>query len=168
MSSFEEFQAFRKILCVCPNCGEIVRLSDLRLIFKGEVEKTWLDDFESRSYLLAEKERQFEKVESKLREASREEGRKQAQETFHQRISIEFRKMQYDPFDIKPILNPVDFVVFNGMNAYESISEIVFLSRQSENRIINEWRTQIQDIIRQDNYEWLVARIDNNGNISFE
>jgi hypothetical protein len=47
MMPFEEFQLFRKILCVCPCCGELVRLSDLRLKTKGEVEKTWLDDYEA-------------------------------------------------------------------------------------------------------------------------
>ena len=56
MKLFEEFQEFRKILCVCLECSEIVRVSDLRLTAKGKVKETWLDDYERRSYLLDERE----------------------------------------------------------------------------------------------------------------
>jgi predicted Holliday junction resolvase-like endonuclease len=33
------------------------------------------------------------------------------------------RVLKLDPFDVKPILNPIDFVVFKGMNKADSISD---------------------------------------------
>ena len=165
---FEEFQEFRKILCVCPECGEIVRVSDLRLKTKGKVKKTWLDDYELRSDQMDLKEEEFNEIESKLRAAAVEKGRKKAQKVFNKAINADFRKMKLDPYDIKPILNPVDFLVFKDMNSKDAISDILFLSKQIENRNINLLRSQVKDVIEKKEYEWLVARINNIGQIKFE
>ena len=53
---FEGFQEFRKILCVCPCCGELVRVSDLRLKATGSTSKTWLDDYDKKSLEMEKKE----------------------------------------------------------------------------------------------------------------
>lgn len=165
---FEEFQEFRKILCVCPECGEIVRVSDLRLKTKGKVKKTWLDDYEHRSLQMDLKEEKFSEIELKLREAAVEKGRKKAQKVFNKAINADLRKMKLDPYDIKPILNPVDFLVFKDMNSKDTISDIVFLSKQIENQNINRLRDQVKNVVENKNYEWLVARINNTGQIKFE
>ena len=165
---FEEFQEFRKILCVCPVCGEIVRVSDLKLKTKVRVKKTWLDDYELRSLQMDQKEEEFSEIELKLREAAVEKGRKEAQKIFNKAIKADFRKMKLDPYDIKPILNPVDFLVFKDMNSKDAISDIVFLSKQIENKNINRLRNQVKNVIENKNYEWLVARINNIGQIKFE
>ncbi len=165
---FEEFQEFRKILCVCPECGEIVRVSDLRLKSKGIVEKTWLDDYENRSLEMDKKEEEFDKIESALREAAVEKGRKEAQKVFSKAIKADLRKLKLDPYDIKPILNPVDFLVFKDMNSRGVISDIMFLSKKIENQNINLLRAQVKKVIKNKNYEWLVARLDNTGQIEIE
>ena len=66
---FEEFQKFRKILCVCPCCGDLVRVSDLRLKLKGRVVRTWLDDYEKLSLTLDKKEERFDEALAEFREA---------------------------------------------------------------------------------------------------
>jgi predicted Holliday junction resolvase-like endonuclease len=166
---FEEFQEFRKILCVCPECGEIVRVSDLRLKSKVKVKKTWLDDYEKRSLQMDRKEEEFYEIESKLREAAVEKGRKKAQKLFNKAIKTDLRKLKLDPYDIKPILNPVDFLVFKDMNSKDIISNIVFLSKTIENKNINLLRAQVKKAIENKNYEWQVARIDNTtGQIELE
>ena len=48
MNIFTNFLEFRKILCICPCCNNLTRVSDLRLKAKGKVAKTWLDDFEDK------------------------------------------------------------------------------------------------------------------------
>jgi len=165
---FEEFQEFRKILCVCPECGDIVRVSDLRLKSKGIVEKTWLDDYKHRSLKMDKKEEEFSEIESALREAAVEKGRKEAQKVFSKAIKADFRKLKLDPYDIKPILNPVDFLVFKDMNSRGVISDIMFLSKKIKNQNINLLRAQVKKVIKNKNYEWLVARIDNTGQIELE
>jgi predicted Holliday junction resolvase-like endonuclease len=165
---FKEFQEFRKILCVCPDCGKIVRLSDLKLKSKAETDNTWLDYYEYRERLITGREDEFKAISKELREAARDEGRRQADEVFNNAIKPDFRAMKYDPGDIKPVLNPVDFVVFNGMNEGEEISDLVFLSQKLDNPIVHKLRSQVQTTIEDKNYEWLVARIDETGKIEFE
>ena len=166
--AFEEFQEFRKILCVCPDCGKIVRLSDLKLKTKAETETTWLDYYEFRERLLCGREAEFDAVKGELREAARIEGRKQAEVVFNNVIKKDFKRMKFDPIDIKPVLNPVDFLVFQDMNKSEEITDLVFLSKKLENPMINRLREQVKTSIDNNNYEWLVARIDNEGKIAFE
>lgn len=165
---FKEFQEFRKILCICPCCNNIVRVSDLHLKTKGMVTKTWLDKFEEKERRLEKKEEIFQEKELKLREKAREKGRKGAEKIFNECISPKFKSMELDPFDIKPILNPIDFVVFKGMNKTDSVNDIVFLSKQINNPHLNQIRQQVKKVISQKKYEWQVARIDNQGMISFE
>jgi len=166
--AFEEFQEFRKILCVCPDCGEIVRLSDLKLKTKTETENTWLDYYEYRERLLSGREAEFDAVEGELREAARAEGRRQAEVVFNNAIKQDFRRMKFDPSDIKPVLNPVDYLVFKDMNKSKEITDLVFLSKKLENPMINRLRDQVKTSIDKHDYEWLVARIDDSGNINFE
>lgn len=165
---FKEFQEFRKILCVCPYCGKIARLSDLHLKTKGKVAKTWLDEYEQKERNLGKKEERFGERESKLRELAHEKGRKAAEITFNKAISPKLKALKLDPFDVKAILNPIDFLVFKGMNKTDSVSDIVLLSKQIENSNLNVIRQQVKKVISQKKYEWQVARIDKGGQISLE
>ena len=164
---FEEFQAFRRILCVCPCCGELVRISDLKLKGKGSVAKTWLDKFEKKEQEIANKLEKFDEREAKLREIAVAKGRKEATKVFNNAILPSFKILKLDPFDVKPILNPVDFVVFKGMNQ-EEVKDIIFLSKMCQSPSLNATRLQIEKVIADKKYEWQVARIDENGSIVFE
>ncbi len=163
-----QLQEFRKILCICPCCGEMVRVSDLRLRLKGTTIKTWLDEYQKNKQYIEKKEERFYEMEEELREVAREKGRKEAEEVFNKSILPSFKALKLDPFDVKPILNPVDFVVFKGMNKNGVVSDIVFLSKEYKISSLHLIRCQIQKAIAQKNYEWQVARIDENGKIVFE
>src|SRR3989344_5852237 len=112
---FESFKEFRKILCVCPCCGGIYRLSDLHIKFKGNVTKTWLDGYDRELQKLKDKENKFDEKEEKLREIPKEKGRKAAEKVINNAVLPSIRALKLDPYDLKPILNPIDFVVFRGM-----------------------------------------------------
>jgi predicted Holliday junction resolvase-like endonuclease len=165
---FEEFQLFRRILCVCPCCGDLVRVSDLRLKAKGPAIRTWLDEREEKERKLSKKEEAFEEEEEKLRELAREKGRKASEKVFNAAICPSLRALKLDPFDVKPILHPIDFVVFNGMNKQEAISDIILLTRQHNCPSINPVREQIRKAVITNKYDWQVARIDEKGKITLE
>lgn len=168
MNLSNEFQSFHKILCVCPKCGMICRVSDLKLSAKGKYEKTWLDKHEDKIDNIEKKEYKFEEVKDQLREIAREKGRKEAKKTFNNAISPTFKALKYDPSDIIPILTPVDFVVFKDMTAKGRVSDISFISQKIKNDNINLLRTQVRKAIDKDLYDWQVARIDKTGKISME
>jgi len=168
MKLFEEFQQFREILCVCPDCGAIVRVSDLKLMVKGKGVKTWLDTYEDKCGLMDKKEEKFEEVRGKLREEAVKKGRKEAEKVFNKAINPTFKALKYDPFDIKPILNPIDFIIFKDMNRKEVVNDIVLLSEKLKNPILNKIRTQVKNCVEKKEYDWQVARINEKGNISIE
>jgi len=166
---FNEFQEFRKILCICPCCGDLVRVSDLKLKVKGPASRTWLDDHEKEILTLEKKEEKFGEKEAEIRRISVEKGRKSAEKACNQLICPGLRALKLDPFDIKPILSPVDFVVFKGMNKEESIHDILFLTRETECcRELNMIRQQVKKAILQKKYDWQVARLDKEGKIELE
>ncbi len=165
---FEEYQEFRKILCVCPCCGEIVRVSDLKLQVKGKSVKTWLDIYDAKEQKMDEKEAKFAEIQDKLRELAVKKGRKQAEKVINNALMPSFRALKYNPFDVKPLLNPVDFIVFCGMDKLDCINNIVFLSKQHDAPNLINSRKQIEKAILCHKYEWKVARVDDEGSVSFE
>ncbi len=162
------FQSFRKILCVCPCCGEIVRLSDLHLKYSGKAPKTWLDEHELDLVSLEKKEQLFEEEEGKIREKSIERGRKKVPLLVKQCLCPEFGKLEYDPYDIKAVMDPVDFVVFDGLNEGEEVRSVTFLSRKGPTSYQNAVIETIKKAVDKNKYDWKVARIATNGKVDFE
>lgn len=165
---FEEFSELRKILCICPCCGEIVRVSDLHLKVKKPIVKTWLDSYEAKIIAMSEKEDKFSEKEQKIRDKAVEKGRNEAKKIVSSVVLPIFRTLKLNPFDVKPILSPVDFIVFDGMTEEDKIKDIIFLSRISKIEAMNKIRKQIKEVISKKSYIWQVGRIDDLGSLSFE
>jgi predicted Holliday junction resolvase-like endonuclease len=161
------FQSFRKILCVCPCCGEIVRISDLHLKYSGKATKTWLDKYELQLLSLQEKEHLFEEKEAELHEKAIERGRSKVPLMVKNCLCSEFKKLEYDPYDIKAVMDPVDFVVFDGLNARQKVQSVTFLSRKP-NSSMRRVTDSIRKTIDQGKYDWKVARITTKGIVNFE
>ena len=75
--------------------------------------------------------------------------------------------MKYNPYDIKPILHPVDFVIYEGMND-KKMNDIVFLSKKTGNPYLDKLHMSIDETIQKGLYDFKVARIDIDGNVCFE
>jgi len=155
-------------MCICPECGEIARLSDLHLRYRGVAPKTWFDTYQSKLLALQKKEEFFGEKEDELREKSAERGRKKVPKIVKKCLCPEFARLRYDPYDIKAILHPVDFVVFDGMNKSSEVRDVIFLSRKTQNRELNLIWKSIKNTIEDENYDWKVARITIDGKMKLE
>ena len=167
MSLVEQFQLFRKILCVCPCCGDLVRVSDLRLKTKESDVKTWLDNYDLKTLQLSKKEEKFAEQEDALRDKAREKGRKEAKKCFNNAICPTLKSLKCDPNDIKPLFHPIDYVVFKGMNQEKTVNDIIMLSK-STCVSLNSVRQDVKQAVINKQYDWQVARIDTEGKIKFE
>jgi predicted Holliday junction resolvase-like endonuclease len=163
----ETFQQFKTILCICPKCNHLSRLSDLHLRSKDKAPKTWLDDFESNVQKISEQESEFEEKEGEIREKAAERGRAQVPEMVRKSMDGQFAKLRYDPYDIKAILHPVEFVIFNGMNS-GNLKDIVLLSRSSTNQYLQNLQKTAARVIEEKLYDWKVARVSSEGDVEFE
>jgi predicted Holliday junction resolvase-like endonuclease len=162
------FQSFRTILCVCPCCGQLTRLSDLRLKYKGKVPHTWLDTHDTKLKRLQTREEQFNEQEIKIREAAHERARKKVPKLICKCIDKGIVRLKYNPYDIKTLLHPVDFVVFNGLNNEKKLEGIIFLSKGTREPGLNKIRNSLSAAIDDEKYDWHIARVSIEGNIEIE
>ena len=133
------FQQLKTVLCLCPHCSSLLRASQLHLRSTVAAPRTWLDDYDEQIQKLQIKDDKVSRKEDKLnsqvaeiREKSRERGRKRVVSTVLKSMDDYFSKKKYNPYDIKPIIHPVDFVIFNGDHD-KQVNEVVFLSKKSKN-----------------------------------
>lgn len=154
-------------MCMCPNCNGLLRLSDLHLRAKGKAPKTWLDSYQLNTRKVDEQEGKFQEREAEIRERARERGRAKVPTLVRQSMDEQFARLKYDPYDIKPILHPVDFVVFDGMNR-NSMNEVILLSRNSTNQYLQNLQKSVARTVQSKEYDWKVARVSIDGKIEFE
>jgi len=173
-SFIDIFHQLKTILCVCPHCKSMLRLSDLNLRDKGKAPKTFLDEYELEEKKLDRKDENMEGKENEFREKERaikdkavKRGRNKVVKTVLNSMDEYFTKMNYNPYDIKPILHPVDYVIYEGMND-KKMNDVVFLSKKTRNPYLNKLHMSIDKIINKELYDFKVARIDIDGNVSFE
>jgi predicted Holliday junction resolvase-like endonuclease len=162
------FQQARSVLCLCPCCGEIVRVSDLRLKYKGVTPLTWLDRYEQSVSKFQQKEADFQESESSIREKSREKGRKKARKSVMKLVRKALPGCDYHPQDIKALLHPVDYVVFCGMTEGKNVDKVVLLSTETGDKILKRIRPSIEKAINSQEYSWNVARVLEDGSVNLE
>ena len=116
---------------------------------------------------MEQKEQAFEEKAEKLREESVERGRKKVPQLVQKCLCPEFKKLTYDPYDIKALMHPVDFVVFDGLNRAK-MESVVFLTRKPFDKEHNLTLQSIKKTVDAKKYDWKVARILTDGQVNFE
>jgi len=144
-----------------------MRLSDLHLRVKAKAPKTWLDDYEFNVDKIMAKEDSFAQVEKKIREAAIARGRAQVPILVQKSMKKDFAKLRYDPYDIMPLLHPIEFVIFNGMNTNE-MKDVVLFSRKTSNQYLNKFHNGISNAVRKKEYDWRVIRVFDDGRVKYE
>ncbi len=173
-SFIDIFHQLKTILCVCPHCKSMLRLSDLNLRDKGKAPTTFLDEYEleeekfdTEDETIQGKENEFAGKERAIRDEAVTRGRSKVLKLVLNSMDEYFTKMKYNPYDIKPILHPVDYVIYEGMNE-KKMNDVVFLSKKTSNPYLDKLHMSINEIINKELYDFKVARIDIDGSVSFE
>ena len=102
-----------------------------------------------------------------MRQKSAERGRKRVVSTVLKSMDDYFSKKKYNPYDIKPIIHPVDFVIFNGDHD-KQVNEVVFLSKKSKNPNLAALQKSVSECIKKKNYDFKIAKISNEGKVTLE
>ena len=167
------FQQLKTVLCLCPHCSSLLRVSQLHLRSTAAAPRTWLDDYDEQIQKLKIKDDGVSRKEDKLnsqvaeiREKSRERGRKRVVSTVLKSMDDYFSKKKYNPYDIKPIIHPVDFVIFNGDHD-KQVNEVVFLSKKSKNPNLAALQKSVDECVEKKNYDFKTAKISNEGKVTF-
>ncbi|MDA8009181.1 MAG: hypothetical protein MPK62_03525 [Alphaproteobacteria bacterium] len=165
MGPEETLNSMRVIHCVCPGCCNISRASDLRL--QLQTEETWLDRYEEERRRMEEKIEEFGEKERSIKNEAVEKGRKAVPKLVAKYVRKEFVRMGYDMYDVKPILDPVDFVIFNGMTKEGTVKDVSLVSSAAGSPHLTEIRARIRKAIEGKSYEWGVLRCNDDGTAEF-
>ena len=188
-STFDLFHHAQRILCRCPNpdCGEISRLSKIDIKSGKKSKPTWLDEYEDDmdDYYadMGEYERTKKDEKAKLVAKGRKQVAKDVKKIMKKSLISNYQKiMNYDPYDIKVIGNPVDLVVFDGatkikekvkssgaksLTKKDVVKEVVLLSKKTSNPYLKKLHKSIDEVIQNKEYEWKTAEVLE-GNIEFK
>ena len=180
-STFDLFHHAQRILCRCPNpdCGEISRLSKINIKSGKKSKPTWLDEYEDNmdDYYedMGEYERTKEDEKAKLTAKGRKQVAKDVKKIMKKSLLPNYQKiMNYDPYDIKVIGNPVDLVVFDGatkikekvklsgaksLTKKDVVKEVVLLSKKTSNPYLKKLHKSIDEVIQNKEYEWKTAEV---------
>jgi predicted Holliday junction resolvase-like endonuclease len=145
-----------------------MRLSDLHLKYKGATPHTWLDTYESKTRRLDTLVSAFDEKEGQLRKAAIERGRAKVPKMICKCMDDDITCFNYNPYDIKALFHPVDFVVFNGLNNGGRLDDITFLSRKTLKGSLNKIRSSLELAIDKEKYNWHVARVSLDGKVKLE
>jgi predicted Holliday junction resolvase-like endonuclease len=121
---------FSWIMAICPfeECGQLFRLSDARPYLKDKRPHSVLDDIEAQDERLDRAIARLAEQESLLRAEAKSAGLKKAK-TRLRKIDPVFSGSRLDPQDVKIIFDPVEYVVFDGMNR-ENLRRILLLGHE--------------------------------------
>ena len=153
------FKAQRNIFGLCPMCGEVFRLSEIKISYKRKFPIDWYDKLLVEVEKLDEKEMKLEEKLKIIREKATEYARRILLPKLLRKVDPLFTSLGYFPQDAKAIFDPIDFVVFDGMNRDEKVKRVVFMDQQTENRNQRVIQKSIEKTIEKERYEWETIRI---------
>lgn len=166
-SFVQMFNQLKTINCMCPKCDNLMRISDLKLISKDKTEKTWLDILDAKTKRIDKKEEKFKEKEESIREQARERGRKQVPKLINKSMNKNFVKLKYDPYDVKAILHPIDFVVFNGMNKGQ-VEDVALISNKTTNLHMQSLHKAIAEAVKTKSYDWKILHVSQDGEVTYK
>ena len=161
------FTLQRQIFGICPNSGQLFRLSDCKVYVITRPATDWMDKLVVESQRLDKTEERLLEKEEAMRGKAREKGRRQA-DLVIKRIDTVFRPRKLNPDDAKVVFHPIDYVVFNGMKGGSSIKNIVFLDRVTKASDHRALQKSIEKTIERGHYDWLTLRVREDGSIKEE
>jgi len=165
--------SIQEVLATCPCCGNIFRLVEGKFVFPQKRPKPCeyldlialegrLSDAEER--LESAVERFNEKLEAQ-RQRLAELGRRKAKKRL-KKIDPTFSGKNIDPQDVKVIFDPVEYLIFHGLNSEDGVGSVEFVSRSPYSKNHEVTLRSIDRTVRSGDVEFETLHLRDDG--SFE
>jgi predicted Holliday junction resolvase-like endonuclease len=166
----QTIDGIQEVLAICPCCGEIFRLVEGKFIFPQKRPKTCeylelvalenrLADQEDR---LASAEERFDKRLESQREQLTEQGRRLAKRKLR-KIDPTFSAKDIDPQDVKVIFDPVEYIIFHGLNSGDGVDFVEFVSRSPDSKAQEAIVKSIDKTVRDGDVEFETLHMKDDG-----
>jgi predicted Holliday junction resolvase-like endonuclease len=154
----------RHIFSMCPECGEIHRLTDLQLSRKGKYVPDWLDKMEAALARLEERKGSLDDRARALQAAAKEKAERRVLPQLLKRAVPAFYAWGVDPRDVRTLIHPVEFVAFRGMNSRDGVREVTFLNLGPPTPITKS----IDKAVEAGDIGWATLRLGDEGSLEAE
>ena len=169
-SLIQTIDGIQEILAICPCCGDIFRLVEGKFIFPQKrpkiseyLELVFLEkrvsDEDDR--LIAVEGRFVEKLR-KQQQPLIEQGRRQAKRKL-KKIDPIFSGREIDPQDVKVIFDPVEYLIFYGLNSEKGVELLEFVSRLPEDKTKEVTMKSIDKCIKTGSVEFETLHMRDDG-----
>ncbi len=156
----------RHIFGSCPSCQEVFRLSEVRVSYKAAYKHDWLDLLEAKIEGQQAKEERFEQKRAELRQKHIDfERRTRLPKLLNAAVPM-FAKRKVFPQDVKTLFDPIDFVVFDGMNNGGLVKRVLLLDNKPKTTAEKTLHTTIQNAIDTKALSWHTIQISAEGKIA--
>ncbi|MFH0890065.1 MAG: Holliday junction resolvase-like protein [Candidatus Aenigmatarchaeota archaeon] len=152
----------RHIFSVCPECHSVNRLSDLQLSEKGYYKPDWLDGLQVEQQRLGDKIAKLDEKKKDLQRVAKEKAERIELPKVLNRLAPFFTKHKIDPRDVRTIFDPVEFLVFQGMNSPEGVDSVTLLHLGENKHLIKS----IEDTIAKKDFGWNTIQVKDDGSVS--
>ena len=151
------------IFGICPRCEEVFRANEAG-VRTHKRPGDFLDKLRGQERINRKFSQDFKREREQIRIQGVNEGRAQAERIAND-IDDVFYPLGFTADDAKLIMNPVDFLVFDGMHKDkigENLERIVVVDHANNSSISSP---QVKKAIEEGRYEFTTLRIDYDGNI---
>ncbi|MBZ5522455.1 MAG: hypothetical protein LAP21_09470 [Acidobacteriia bacterium] len=166
----QTIDGLQEILAICPCCGEVFRMVDAKFIFPAKrarsceyLDLVALEDHvaEEDFRLTAAQEKFAKQLEAQRRQLA-ELGRRMAKKRM-KKIDPVFSVNKIDPQDVKVIFEPVEYIIFHGLNSESGVKLIELVSRQPDTTALETTLKSIDRTIESGNVEFETLRMQVDG-----
>ena len=138
----------------CPCCGEAVLLKDAGLFY--------LDDFSPQAEeLYKQRMGEIKEGEKELRERRKSIPRISEAKTtavnigfILERIAPSMKEFRFDRNDCRSLFDPIDYVIFEGLNKRGSVSKILFTDIKTGKAVLTKKQKEIRDLVETKKVIW--------------
>jgi predicted Holliday junction resolvase-like endonuclease len=153
------FETGQEIYGECPCCGDIFRVSEIRVFYGKKPPKDWLDRLEEKGSQLDEDRKQFEQDRDKIVSNAIERSRVIYIGKTLEHIAPIFPQVEHHPRDVRGLFDPIDYVAFNGMFEKKSIDSISFIEIKTGKSKLTPIQRKIRDAVEDQRVEWKMYNI---------
>jgi predicted Holliday junction resolvase-like endonuclease len=150
----------RHIFSICPECGTVHRLSDLRPFHKG-YKPDWLDLLEDKGTHLQKRLASLQERAKELQKSAKDRAEREELPKLLGNLAPVFKRWKIDARDVRAVFDPVELVAFEGLNSDDGVQRISFLHLGHPHRLT----TSLENAISEEKYRWNTLRLDDDGNI---
>lgn len=169
LSSF--IQGGQRLIALCPHCDELFQILHARFIFPSKnpgrcayADLLAMESATSRlETRLGQAQERQESLLENLRADATAQGQRQARRQLL-RIDQVFSARKINPQDVKVLFDPVDYVVFQGLNG-SGVKDIRFVNHEPESRDEERLVKTIAKVIKKGDVGFNILRVNKDGTI---